>query len=285
MNIEDVKLLSPLDRFCYWIRERESIRLKKEAGEDQHWTDDGILKKYRFTNVRRMDDKVSQWLLNNWYKPYFDHPNMLVACAVARFFNLPTSLEPITKYVFGKRWGVGPAKRIKEILRKRKTTGETVFNGAYMVRGMEAEDKIGSVLDAFIPPIAKIKTDRESMEELWTQLMDCYGWGSFMAGQVVADMRWAAKGQWADRNHWAPAGPGSMRGLNRIHERPIKTPMKQEAFLTELLELRDNCYSRVSPINLRMELHDWQNCLCEYDKYNRVLFYEGRPKSLYKAAT
>ena len=45
MNIKDVVKLSPLDRLLYWIKERESIRLKKEAGEPKPWTDDEILRR------------------------------------------------------------------------------------------------------------------------------------------------------------------------------------------------------------------------------------------------
>ena len=73
----------PKNRFLYWIKERESIRKKKEAGNPKPWTDDPILQNYRFCNVRRMDDTVSQWLLKNWYEPYFDHPNMLSAAGLS----------------------------------------------------------------------------------------------------------------------------------------------------------------------------------------------------------
>lgn len=93
MKIQDVAKLSPQERLVYWIREREAIRLKKEAGQPRPWTDDEILDTYRFCNVRRMDDKVSKWLLENWYKPYFDHQNMLIAVALARFFNSVETLE------------------------------------------------------------------------------------------------------------------------------------------------------------------------------------------------
>jgi hypothetical protein len=34
-------------------------------------------------------------------------------------------------------------------------------------------------------------------------------------------------------------------------------------------------------ITKRLEAIDWQNCCCEYDKYSRTLFGEGRPKQRY----
>jgi hypothetical protein len=95
MTQDEIKQLSPLERMAYWIEEREAIRLKREAGESKPWTQDPILLGYRFCNVRRMDDRVSRWLLENWYQPYLDHPSMLVNVALARFINNPPILQEI----------------------------------------------------------------------------------------------------------------------------------------------------------------------------------------------
>lgn len=283
MKIAGVKKLSPFERLVYWIRERESIRLKKEAGEPKPWTEDEILQSYRFCNVRRMDDKVSQWLMTNWYEPYKDHPNILTAVALARFVNKPESLNVVTQSVFSfpkPKWD-----KIKTGLRIIKSSGETVFNGAYMVRGnsTKSPDKIGTVVDEYVRPmIERVMIANHSMEQTWEQIKDSYGFGSFMAGQVVADLRWAVSGPWNDRNEWAPIGPGSLRGMNRLQGRELKTPISQEDFLIELRAMVLNLKSGVpSSIRNRLELMDYQNCLCEYDKYNRALNGEGRPKSRY----
>ena len=48
-----------------FTNERELIRKRKEAGLTV-LTDDEILGKYRFCNVRRRDDRVTAWLLKNY---------------------------------------------------------------------------------------------------------------------------------------------------------------------------------------------------------------------------
>ena len=53
-----------LEHFKWFIQERESIRLKKEAGEDRPWTDDEILNRTRFTNIFRQHDKVSTFIFD-----------------------------------------------------------------------------------------------------------------------------------------------------------------------------------------------------------------------------
>lgn len=279
MKTEDVKKLSPMERILYWIKERESIRLKKEAGEPPPWTDDVILQRYRFCNVRRADDKVSRWLLKNWYEPFFGHPNMLLAIALARFVNKPETLEKIG---FPEKWD---AARIMRIMRKLKAKGETIFNAAYMVRGNDGQDKTESVVKFYVgglrkkPPVI----DPTSMERTWERIECRYGFGSFMAGQVVADARWAITGKWADRMTWAPLGPGSCRGLNRLYGFAAKVTQKEEEFkgmLSDTIEtLRESLPQEISG---RLEAHDYQNCLCEFSKFEKALWGEGRPKQLYR---
>jgi hypothetical protein len=54
-------LLQAVEYFAL-ARERESIRRKRLAGEPPPWTDDPILRTWRFTNVHRENDKTTLWL-------------------------------------------------------------------------------------------------------------------------------------------------------------------------------------------------------------------------------
>lgn len=283
------KIKSPLLRLLYWIREREKIRLAREAGKAAPWTDDEILQSYRFCNVRRMDDKVSKWLLDHWYGPHFNHPNMLYACAFARFINRPESLSLITDDVFVKfkglfSWSID-WERVKTILRKHRDNGNTVFNGAYMVRGNDGMDKIECVVDYYVKPLREMSKlfDPFHMETTWTNICGSYGMGSFMAGQIVADLRWAFANNWADEAKvWAPMGPGSKRGMNRVHGRDKDAPLSQKEFENELADLTVVLTDADPDILGRLEAIDLQNCLCEFDKHERTLFEDRRPKQLYR---
>ena len=48
-----------------WVKAREELRNNKESGAPPPWTQDEILQTYRFTNIRRRDDRVSRWLRQN----------------------------------------------------------------------------------------------------------------------------------------------------------------------------------------------------------------------------
>lgn len=284
MNLGELKRLSPLRRLIYWIDERESVRLKKEAGEPPPWTDDPILQRYRFCNVRRMDDKVSRWLLEHWYGPHQDHHNLLAAACLARHFNLPFTLHAVGGLMFVR--GRPDLCAIGQVIRSLKKAGYKVFNGAYMVRGIGTADKTEMVLERVCRPLLEHPPalDPDSMQRSVEALLPYWGFSTFMAGQVVADLRWSLSGRWKDRLTWAPPGPGSLRGLNRLANRPVGQRFKEGQFQEELVKMMSAARPLLpGSITNRLEAMDWQNCLCEWDKMERAVWEEGRPKQLYRA--
>lgn len=277
-RLERVKAMPPVERFLYWICERERIRLKRVAGFLAPWTADPILQRYRFCNVRRMDDKVSQWLLKNWYEPNFDHPNMLIACTMARHFNTPESMCRI-----GFPFKYDPIKLKADLIGVAKTTN--LFSGAYVVSSDGSKPKSSMIVDLILTPLHSNppSLNLDSVEECVTTLMNRPRFGSFMAGQVIADMRWSAKGAWKDAKTWAPQGPGSVRGMNRLDSNPITNILLAAKFSHRLREVIALCTSTLPRrITSRLEAIDYQNCLCEFDKYERTLHGEGKPKQIYR---
>lgn len=277
-----LKDYDPIDRMVYWIREREAIRVKRERGIPRPWTDDPILLNYRFCNVRRMDDRVSKWLVSNFYIKR--HPLIVVNTALARFLNLETTLEYIG---FQHRWNTGNIiKKLRKYRGPKSDPKRTVFNSAYVVRGNDGDDKIESVVRYYCEPLTKNKLKiRDTMEETILSLKEYHGFGLFMAGQVVADLRWTTlKGdRFTDRMTWAPKGPGSERGINRIKERDVGTRISQEQFTEELNELISDLSPRLPLIiKSRIEAHDYQNCLCEFDKFERILWEQGQMRKKFQ---
>ena len=52
------------DYFWRYAAERQQIYLRRQAGQSAPWTDDPVLSAYRFTNVYRATDRVSQYLIS-----------------------------------------------------------------------------------------------------------------------------------------------------------------------------------------------------------------------------
>ncbi len=276
-----------LDRFVKFVYAREAVRRAKEAGKPWPWTDDPILQKYRFCNVRRNDDKETRLIHTHWLHPNAADPDLWFAMTVARVVNWWPSLLPVGYPV---PWN---PNAFSLILEGRKAMGEKVFTGAYMVstNGTVIDSKISYVADYLLTPAwaarAKLRPTREdSLDSFHRRLMHCNGLGSFMAAQVVADVKYAADNPLAKAEDWwtwAASGPGSRRGLNRVLGKPPSAPWTEAGWRAAFEELR----VAVLPLLLKAKVgrlsgQDLQNCLCEYDKYERVRLGEGKPRSLYR---
>ena len=111
--------------------------------------------------------------------------------------------------------------------------------------------------------------------------MTVRGVGSFMAGQIVADLKHTpllmAATNWWD---WCTPGPGSKRGLNKALSMPETRSWRAQEFQEEIRLL----YLKIRPqlqLPQRLDMQNMQNCLCEFDKWCRVKDGVGKPKQLY----
>ncbi len=299
MDADLLKKAKPIERLKYWVTEREAIRVKKEAGLPPPWTTDPILSTYRFCCVRRMDDKVSRWIMTNWYEPFHGHRHMVYACGLARLVNEPNTLAPLTEHIFTGKPGTDPWwQTIASIMNARRTKGDRVFNPAYVIPTGGESNKVNGVVKIVKELPTMVGIDTTCMEATYARLMTCPYIGSFLAGQIVADLRWAVNGKWGDRMTWAPVGPGSARGLARLvyardewegvaksYTGKSVTEDGTGAWLWDFREHVLDVLPQLLPRDLagRMEAHDYQNTLCEWDKMERTLWGEGKPKQLYKA--
>jgi hypothetical protein len=276
-----------LKKLSYWISERDSIRSKKEAGAKKPWTKDLLLRNFRWCNVRRMDDKVSRWLLDNWYRGMWARTphGALTLAALGRLFNWPNSLANLGRL---KEWD---SDRVMAAMAIHREQHGKIFTGAYIINGGRGGDKIVTVCNqvTWIHDHAKTIMHPHSMEVTWHELKEAPGIGSFMAGQIVADLRWFFPGKWSDRLTWAPLGPGSTRGMRRLLNVDKRGSMKQhhfDALLPALYEeLMENWeFASVVFTARKCEAMDLQNCLCEFDKYVRLSREEGHVRSRYPGA-
>lgn len=269
-----------------WIKEREQVRMRKDRGDPQPWTDDPILSTYRFCNVRREDDRGTIWIRENIRKPFADHPCLWLMLCIARQINWPDTLAEL---IAAKAWPLdstfAPAQ-ITAILNARKARGDKVYTGAYMISApaTKGADKQAYIAETVIGALWR----RRNFFHLWKnatlqsthrRITESNGWGNFMAYQAVVDMRFTSLLRDAsDARTWAAAGPGTLRGLNRLHGRRVDFGLTQEQALSEMRAI----YRIVeAETGVAMDFSDVPNVLCETDKYLRVKLGEGKPRALY----
>jgi hypothetical protein len=269
-----------IEKLAFWINERHRIYLKKHAGLPKPWTTDPVLQEYRFCNVYRNLDKESIWIQHNWLHPNKDHQLLTLNMCLARLINWSPTLNYIG---YQNDWN---PERLRKLLKEWRTAGNKVFTGAYIVStNGKKMDKIDYVIDLVLQPIAdelKNPTSKDTLQSYWDQLLNFDGLGSFMAAQVIADIKYVEPLLNApDWDKWAAMGPGSKRGLNRILGRDINTPIKQLDGLADMQKLHSDIQPLLENHIDFITMQDFQNCLCEVDKYIRVQNKEGTPRSKY----
>ncbi len=274
-----------------WIKERYSISQKKLAGKSKPWTADLILQSYRFCNVHREDDKVTIWIRENWREPYDADPNLWFAMTVARLINWPESLAECQTGVFARGKVAWSPSLFTTILDNRKANGEKVFTGAYMIHAdrFASGSKAGYLAERVLTPMWEARkravgpSARASLVELHSWLTGFRDMGSFMSAQVVADVKYQTTWRTApDWETFAAPGPGSQRGLNRVFGGAPLKPWLGKSWYTALMLLKKKIDLLVEKAGIpSIHAQDLQNCLCEFDKYERVRLGEGKPRSKY----
>lgn len=277
-----------LDRYIYWIEERERIRTKKEEeGLDPPWTDDKILQEYKFCQVFRDDDRTSRWFIEHMRDPLRMSPEVFMATVIFRWFNLIQTGETILKYDLHTDWD----PTIADVQIRKQNQWIT---GAYVIKSPDGLDKLQGVIRCINymwyrkeEILEKAYNYMDSMEKMWEYLRGFPFQGPFMAYEIVTDLSFTMFLKDAtDRLTWANAGPGAMRGLNRLTGRPLDFKRKSNDWVGEMNELYEICKLRLSPSILKsnrhaFELREIEGGLCEFDKYSRILKGEGRTRSKY----
>jgi len=275
----DARLMeSPAERLIYWINERLKIQKAKKNGLPYPWTTDPILREFKFCNVMREEDRVTKWIAENWRDPHYKSPDMWFAMGVARLINWPPTLAAIG---WPMPWR---PNRNRRKMNARREAKEQVFTGAYMITNAgQTLSKVDTVL-LMLSNLNKLEdppVKGDSLGQAHAKLMEgkLCGMGSFMAAQVIADCKYASILETADDWwDWCAPGPGSQRGLSRLLGIEFRR-FRQDDFIEKLAQLRKEIKRE---IGVGLHLQDLQNCLCEFDKFERTLWGEGRPRSRYK---
>jgi hypothetical protein len=281
--------------FWYWINTRHRIYLKKKAGEPWPWTKDKILQTYRFTNVFRQLDRVTE----EWVRRYvtllhrgkdLKMGDVIFQCCMFRLFNWPETYDAL--YYGMRKWNL---KKAIEILAKRQTEDfEQIFTGAYIIptggKGVPKIEVICEVLDQIWKDrhdLARRIRKKPRMERTVRILSKYPTIGGFIAYEIACDLRHTRiLYDASDVRSWANPGPGAQRGIHRLltgtrHHYGNK-PDYVLAMRQLLREAPDHIEQHVKSCEWPFEMREIEHSLREFDKYMRAKNGEGKPRSLYR---
>jgi len=266
----------------YFIKERHAVYMRRFLEQPRPWTKDPLLQMYRFCNIYRELDAVTVWIAKNWREKHKDDKDVWFAMCVARWINLPETLDDLG---YPKTWN---PEKFRATMERRKRNHQKLVNGAYMITTHGDKQPLPEFLTGLFTTLWSRRAELrpragDTLKSFTERLASVHHFGTFMAAQVTADVKYTtcladATDWWT----WAASGPGSRRGLNRVLGRPLNAPWSEEEWLFELQKLHATVNKVIEKLGYpRLHAQDLQSCNCEIDKYLRAKNGEGRPKSRY----
>ena len=274
--------------YFYFIQERMNIFWRK-YNDAALLTTDPILQTYKFTNVYRACDRVSQYLIKNVIYQDLDRytpEDVLLRILVFKVFNKIETWEYLIKYQ-DITLATFDVKQLSKLLSERQKE-YPIFSNAYMMAGRHAQYKeiptkhhlwLQMIEDYFLKAngVEQILNSR-SMAEVYAHLRDYPLVGDFLAYQYTIDLNYSPYLNF-DEDSFVKAGVGAIRGIKKCFTTHGKTYEEAILYTQEhFKELQEkyNC-TEFRPLPGRTpKLIDLQNCFCETDKYLRARMPELR---------
>jgi hypothetical protein len=278
--------------FCEWIKERQNVFVKKSAGEKYPWTDNEIIKVHKFTNVFRVLDWESQFLIRhvigNDDRSLIDTTFRILLFKHINYQPTWEHLENVLGDITFTDTIISEIKRELDSYCK----GHKVYSSAYLQAAnfvrtdrwghLKGTGKHNAYLTVFENQLFNVKSldefvklhDVKNLRTLIDSLQEIDGVGNFMSYQFAQDLNYS---HWwnQEMNNETFEGPGSMRGVDRCFSNHTKKDYaKLIKWTWENIDEMFKNFGLGDPPKFRgmpLQLTDIQNCFCEADKYMRGL--------------
>lgn len=271
-----------------YARERYLIRHRRMEGQPKPWTQDPVLQAYRFCNVFREDDKVTEWFRRNVRGPMRCDRRVVFNTILFRFIN---SIEMGELLLKGGLFNQYRESEFASIMKLRKDSGKPMLGAAYMIKTPNGVNKITGLRQVFRPfdgmgdSLSLYTSTTPTMQELVEWLCHQPYMGPFMAYEIACDLQYTEWFSPTDTMTWANPGPGAKRGLTRL--------MNCSGHLTNnfsTIPMADMQTMMRKLLDVSWNVHFWpghwphwdmrtvEHTLCEWDKYMRAKLGEGTPK-------
>lgn len=246
-------------------------------------TEDPILQEYKFTNVYRACDRVSQYLIRNViYKDLdkYSKEDVLLRILVFKVFNKIETWEYINSFT-DITINSFDVERLSKALTKRQSNAP-IFSNAYMMtgsysgyRGINTKHQVWlqMIEDEFIKGGGfKQVLCATSMAQVYNQLRNYPLIGDFLAYQYTIDFNYSPYLNF-DEDSFVKAGVGAIRGIKKCFSSYGRQYEDAIYYIHDHFEELQNRYGYTDfkPLPGRKpKLIDLQNCFCETDKYLRA---------------
>ncbi|HET7538169.1 MAG TPA: nucleotide kinase domain-containing protein [Candidatus Didemnitutus sp.] len=284
-RLAPAKTTAVYDAYWRFANERQRIFFARTEDKRWPWTNDPVLREYKFTNAYRASDRVSQYLIKEViYRGDASPDEVFFRTLLFKTFNRIETWE-LLRREFGEITFAGYSfKRFDAVLSAAMERGERVYSAAYIMPSGGAKAPAGRKHSMHLRLIEQMVKDglpkkignARSMAKAFELIRDYPTIGDFLAYQYVTDLNYGPLTAFSEMEFVVP-GPGAFSGIHKCFS--DLGGLTEAEIIKVVTERQDEEFQRLG-LSFRtlwgrpLQLIDCQNLFCEVDKYARVMHPE-----------
>ena len=287
MKLEKTKIFDEYWKFAF---ERQEIFMKRFNQEPQPWTNNPILSKYKFTNVYRASDRVSQYLIKNViYNGSQDYEDVFFRILLFKMFNkVETWADIVTRLGHWPSWSKFSFDKYEKAF-KHSLKYDALYSSAYMMpnppfnKEKKYQNHLMLLKYMMTNKLPSKIINSKSLKDVYSLMREQDSFGDFLAFQYTIDLNYSEIIDF-DESDFVVAGVGAVRGIKKCFKDVKKSQYEQ--IIYKMAERSNEEFKRLglpfqNLFGRDLKPIDCQNIFCEIDKYSRVAFPDiisGRKK-------
>ena len=268
------------DTFWRFAAERQATYERRLHSSCPPWTEDTILRRFRFTNAYRASDRVSQFLIKEvQYAPIRSQEarELFFRTMLFKIFNKIETWEHLERRC-GRVDARNPDYELMDDVLEQIRQVAPIYSAAYIMPsprlGRERKHSNHLML------LRKMMTDKlpdrirqtQSLSHVYDLLLSYPGIGKFLAFQYAIDLNYSAMLDF-DEGEFVVAGPGALDGISKCFSSTVG--WSPERIIMWVTERQDREFAargiKFSGLAGRpLKPIDCQNLFCEISKYARM---------------
>jgi len=268
----------------YWefAAERQAVFFRRVMHAERPWTEDPVLREFKFTNPYRAADRVSQYLIRHViYGEAFSLRDVVLRTLLFKLFNKIETWELLEAQLGLISEATFDVSAFATVLSRAMEAGASIYSAAYIMPSGPASVRRARKHEMHLQLLAKLMNehlperlaDCSTMGEAYSMLLATPSFGPFLAYQFLTDLNYSQYLNFSEMEFVVP-GPGARDGLRKCFasvgdytEADVirwVTERQAEEFASRGLQFQ-TLWGRP------LQLIDCQNLFCEVDKYARVV--------------
>lgn len=281
MKLAPAKPTQVFETYWQFAAARQDIFFARAAGQPPPWTDDAILREYKFTNAYRASDRVSQFLIRNVIYSGIQTPEeVFLRTILFKLFNRIETWDLLVSRMGTISCSDYSVSKYSRVLDDAMARGVAIYSGAYIMpsgngtHGAERKHVMHlKLVERMLRDELPLRLQEcRSMRESFDLLKSYATIGDFLAYQYLIDLNYSTLLNFKEMEFVVP-GPGAKDGIHKCFS--DKGGLTDAEMIKMVAESQAESFEAMG-ITFRslwgrpLQLVDCQNLFCEVDKYARI---------------